>query len=173
MITTSRAARDVLKAILGSMLHSLSARQRYAIAPGAGLPDATIYVEERGVVLSVTSEAAPRYRADIEALAHEMTYDVALIRFIGRDSDFVHLTVDLTLGLLPCQPFSMTDLRLWTGRDGDTWLVPETFGPAVSLSEVGFSLELLAPYDTQAQRSAGIFRAAGNIARLLQPAVVR
>jgi hypothetical protein len=62
---------------------------------------------------------------------------------------------------------------VWTGLGGDTWLVPQGVGPAVSLTVEGCSLELLPPYGTLAERASGILRAAADIASLVPMAEAR
>lgn len=77
-------------------------------------------------------------------------------------------TVDLSLGLLPgANPWPMNDLEPWVSRDGALWLVPVAFGPAVSVGSDGLMLELVPPYGTLAQRTAGVLRAAGELASLM------
>ncbi|MEN2786753.1 hypothetical protein ACFOKI_01360 [Sphingomonas qilianensis] len=167
MITNYTRSTDVAGVSLGYMLHALSAKGRYAYVRGNEFPDAAILVEDRGAVICVTAAPAPKLRDVINAFAQDLRYDVALVRITGQDRDFIRLSIDLTLGLLPCEPWAMHDLELWTGRTGDTWFVPEGFCPAISLTSDGFSLELLPPYNTLAERSAGILRAAADVASLL------
>lgn len=167
MITQYPQTTDVAGIILGYLLHALRAGQHYDFIDTAGLPEATVHAEDRGIVLSVTSKPAPALRDIVETLAADAQYDIVLVRLTRKPCDVIELSVDLTLGLLPCAPWSMNDLGVWTGPDGDTWLVPGGFGPAVSLTFEGCSLELLPPYHTLEERASGILRAGADIASLL------
>ncbi len=114
------------------------------------------------------SHLPPLFRDAVTALAADLRYDVVLVRVAGVDVDFVRTSIDLTLGLLPgAAPWSMRALEPWVSRDGALWLVPQTFGPVVSVSADGFVLELVPPYKTMAQRTAGVLRAAGEVAGLM------
>lgn len=156
---------DLESAVLGYLLHGLDVNDTYACALESALPDATIYVEQRGAVLATTVAAEPLFRDAVVALATEQRYDVVLVRVVEVDADFVRTSVDLTLGLLPgAAPWSMRALEPWVSRNGGLWLVPPTFGPVVSVSADGFVLELTPPYQTLAQRTAGVLRAAGELA---------
>lgn len=167
MITHYPQTTDVAGIVLGYLLHALGVHQRYDFIDTAGLPEATVHVEDRGIVLSVTSKPAPALRDIVETLATDAQYDVVLTRVARKHCDVIELSVDLTLGLLPCAPWSMNDLAVWTGQDGETWLVPLGIGPAVSLTFEGCSLELVPPYHTLEERASGILRAGADIASLL------
>lgn len=157
---------DLQAVTLGYLLQALEADGRYASTPASGLPVTTLHVEERGCVLSVTAAPAPLHGDAVLPLATELRFDVALLRVTHLDHDFVRLEADLALGLLPGAPWPMQGLEPWRGRDGAFWLVPQAFGPAVSVDVDGLHLELVPPYHTLAQRSAGVLRAAGELALL-------
>ena len=157
---------DLQAVTLGYLLHALEAEGRYAYSPTPGLPATTLHVEERGCVLSVTAAPAPLFADGVLPLATKLHFDVALLRVTHIDQDLVRLEAELALGLLPGAPWPMAGLEPWRGRDGALWLVPEVFGPAVSVDADGFHLELVPPYHTLAQRSAGVLRAAGELALL-------
>ena len=159
---------DLESAVLGYLLNALDVSDSYACTLEAALPDATIYVEERGAVLTVTTTPTPLFRNAVASLAAEQRYDVVLVRVATVDEDIVRSSVDLSLGLLPgADPWSMNELELWVSSDGALWLVPPAFGPTVSVSNEGFVLELVPPYQTMAQRAAGIIRAGGELASLM------
>lgn len=168
MTTTILPTSDLESVVLGYLLNALDINDTYACTLEAALPDATIYVEERGAVLGVTTAPAPLFRAAVAGLAAEQRYDVVLVRVAIVGEDLVRTTVDLSLGLLPgADPWPMNGMEPWVSRDGALWLVPPTFGPAVSVSNAGVVLELLPPYQTLAQRTAGVLRAAGELASLM------
>lgn len=169
MNTITNKTDHVRNAALGYLLNALAIHQSHSRAPGWGPPDSTIAVEARGAVISVTTAPAPLFRDAVQRLAADLKYDVVLLRLGSIEADFVEVSIDLTLGLLTCRAWSMNDLALWAGRDGALWLAPPTFGPAVSVSADGFSLELVPPYETLAERSSGIVRAAADLTGLLRP----
>ena len=158
--------------VLDYLLRALGVTGSYLYAPEPGLPDNSIRVEERGCVLCATDAREPMFRSAVAALAGEQRVDAVLIRIAGQDDDFVRTSVDVSLGLLPgAGPWSTAGLEIWTSAQDTAWFVPPTFGPAVSVSEEGLILEMVPPYATMAQRTAGVLRAAGEIAALL-PALV-
>jgi hypothetical protein len=168
MTITVLPTSDLESVVLGYLLNALDVNDTYACALEGALPDATIYVEERGAVLAATIAPPPVFRDAVATLAEEQRYDVVLVRVASLDEDAVRSTVDLSLGLLPgAKPWAMNDLEPWASRDGQLWLVPAGFGPAVSVSYEGVILELVPPYQTLAQRTAGVLRAAGELASLL------
>lgn len=170
MNTITAPACTASSTVLGYLLHALSASESYPYAPELGLPASTIRLDDHGVVLSVTQAAAPLFRDTVAQVASEQHCDVVLVRIFEVAEYYLHTTVDFTLGLLPCTPWAMRDWSLWTGADDRLWLVPEGFGPCVLVTSDGLHLELVPPYPTMAQRSAGVLRAAAELKQLFRPA---
>ena len=172
-MTIATAACTADSTIIGYLLQALAADGTYDYKPGLGLPPSTVRLDRRGVILSVTAAASPSYRARAADLAAALACDVVLLRMTGIDEDFVHVAADMTLGLVPGGAPSFSGYTPWERRDGRLWLVPEGFGPAVAVDADGFTVELDPPYHTQAQRTAGVLRAAGALAQLYRPAGIR
>lgn len=172
MNTTTISACTAGSTVLGYLLHALSASDIYPHAPDFGLPTSTIRLDDRGMVLSVTHAVAPLFREAAATIAAEQHCDVVLVRVVEVGDHYLHTQVDFTLGLLPCVPWSMRDWALWTGNDDRLWLVPQGSGPCVLVAPDGLHLELLPPYPTMAQRSAGVLRAAAQLKQLFRPAAL-
>ncbi len=160
---------DVESVTLGYVLKSLAASGNYPCACAPGLPGKTIYVDRRGVMLSITTAETPEGRDALATLARKMHYDGALLRVSQVAGGLTYVTADVTLGLLPCQPWSIANLALWAGPDDELWLVAEGFGASISITADGLSAELVPPFETYEDRASGIFRAAGQLADLLRP----
>lgn len=156
--------------VLGYLLHALSASDTYPYAPGPSLPDSTILLDDRGLVLCATHAAAPLFRDTTAKLAAEQDCDVVLVRITDVSEYYLHTKVDFTLRLLSPEPWSMRNWSLWAGSDDRLWLVPDAFGPCVLIAPDGLHLELIPPYPTMAQRSAGVLRAAAQMKHLFRPA---
>lgn len=154
---------------IGYVLQALAASGAYDLEPVPGLPGHALPVENRGCILAVTSLPAPLFRRGVRAAAAELQYDVVLLR-INDDMDAVH--ADVTLGLMPGEPFVLDGMALYEAENGNLWFVPPTFGPAVSVSADGLILELLTPYETLGQRDAGVARARDAIQQIFAPAEV-
>jgi hypothetical protein len=103
-------------------------------------------------VLAVTSLPAPLLRRGVREAAAALQYDVALLRI---DDDRVAVRADVTLGLMPDEPFVLDNMALYEAEDASLCFVPPTFGPSVSIAADGLILEMLAPYDTMDQRADG------------------
>lgn len=159
---------DLRSVTLGYLLHALNTSAEYIQSPGWALPDATVLVEHRGAVLSMTTAEPPLFREVVTSLAADLHYDVVLLRVAAVDADRIGVTADVSLGLLPCAtPWVMEGLEPWVSTDGELWLVPDTVSAAVSVTDEGFHLEMVPPYQTLAERSAGVLRAAREMADLL------
>lgn len=154
---------------VGYVLEALAASCTYDFQCIAGLPDHALPVLDRGCVLAVTSLPAPLFRRAVRDAAAALQYDVALLRI---DDDLDAVRADVTLGLMQGEPFVLDNMALYEAGDASLWLVPPTFGPAVSISSYGLILELLAPYDTMNQRADGVIRAREAIQHLFDPAGV-
>lgn len=137
------------------------------------MPPSTVRVDDRGVILSVTPRPLDLYRDWARDLAVALTSDVVLLRLEQIEDALIHVAADLTLGLLPGKPLSLPDHALWASPDGELWLVPQAYGPVVSVDPSGLTLELITPYETLQQRSAGLLRAAGALAQIYRTAAVR
>lgn len=154
----------------GLLLEALGAGDTYDYVPIAGLPGSTIHVPERDALIAVTTAAAPHFTSNLEAIAAEHRLDIVLLR-IG-DADHGVISADFALGSLPCAVWVEQGFALYRDASG-LWLVPERPGPAVSITRDGFCLEIVPPFSTSAERERGVRRAAGDIARILQPVEVR
>lgn len=163
------AGASLQSTAVGYMLQALAASGTYDLQPIAGLPDHALSVAERGCVLAVTSLPAPLFRRGVREAAGALQYDVALLR-IDDDRDAVR--ADVTLGLMPGQPFVLDNMALYEAEDASMWFVPPVFGPSVSIAADGLILELLAPYQTMDQRADGVMRAREAIQHLFDPAEV-
>lgn len=158
---------DLRSVTLGYLLYALNTNGEYAQSPGWALPDATVLVENRGAVLSMTTAKPPLFRGAVTSLAATLHHDVVLLRVGDVGSDYVEVTADVSLGLLPCaMPWVMGGLEPWVSLEGELWLVPDTVSAAVSVTDEGLHLEMVAPYQTLAERCAGVLRAAREMADL-------
>ncbi|WP_375287255.1 hypothetical protein [Sphingomonas sp.] len=154
----------------GLLLEALGANDIYDYVPVCGLPGSTIHVPERDSLIAVTTAASPLFAAGLEAIAAEHRLDVVLLR-IG-DADHGVIRADFALGSLPCSAWVERDFALYRDASG-LWLVPEWVGPAVSITPEGLCLEMVPPFSTLVERELGVRRAAGDVARILQPVEVR
>lgn len=172
MNTMTAPACTASSTVLGYLLHALSASDTYPYAPHLGLPNSTIWLDDHGLVLSATHAAPPLFRDAVAKLAVEQHCDVLLVRIIDVSEHYLDTSVDFTLGLLPCEPWSLRNWSLWAGADDQLWLVPDAFAPCVLFAPDGLHLELIPPFPTMAQRSAGVLRAAAQLKQLFRPAEV-
>ncbi|WP_375429474.1 hypothetical protein [uncultured Sphingomonas sp.] len=113
MSTIDLPVRDLALATLDYVLEALAATGSRAYDNVIGLPTNTIHIDHCGTTLSVTTATAPSHRDRIEKLARDLHLDAALLRVSRVKDGLVYVTADVTLALLPCQPWSMTDLTLW------------------------------------------------------------
>ncbi len=157
---------------IGYILEALAAPDSYGFVEGRGLPPATILVPDRAAVIAVTTVTPPAYRDAIERAASALHSDVLLLR-VGHVADaLMPASADVALGALPGRPWVEHDLAPWADRRS-LWLVPPGFGPSISVTPDGLCVELVPPYQTLAQREAGIYRAQHALARLAEPVGVR
>lgn len=154
----------------GLLLEALAASDTYDYVPVRGLPTPALHVAERDALIAVTTAASPLFAAGLEAIAGEHRLDVILLR-IG-DADHGVIGADFALGSLPCSVWVEQGFALYRDASG-LWLVPEWVGPAVSITREGFCLEMVPPFSTLAERERGVRRAAGDVARILQPVEAR
>lgn len=162
---TTRAAATVLAYILGGFgIHRPIDGAAYQPLPG--LPDA-VHVPGQDALVVVVEEPAPHGRVAIQIAATERRLDVVLVRIAHDQDGAVAVSIDLTLAALPHAPWSLDYFSLWSGADGDVWLVPAGFGPAVEVTVDGLMLDLTPPYTTGAERALGILRAGAEIACLM------
>lgn len=153
---------------IGCLLEALCADDTYTFVPVAGLPDGCVFVPERDALIAVTRAAAPLFRTALQRTAAALNADVVLLRVGEVEDALLPVSVDVALAALPCQMWVEHDLAPWT--DGRSlWLVPGGFGASVSVTGDGFSVELVPPYETLAQRSAGIYRAQHMFACVADP----
>lgn len=160
----SRPVRSADACAAGLLLAALAA-DGYEQVHVAGMPEQTVYIEEREALIGVTSAPAPLFAHRLEAIASERRLDIVLVRLNGPGTG---ISVDLALGSLPCAVWQERQFSLYRDRYS-TWLVPPMFGPAVSVTRDGFALEIVPPYSTVAERADGIARAEADLARRLQP----
>lgn len=162
--------RSVASVLFGYLLDAIEATDCYAYDDEAMMPRQTIYVENRGAVISVTDAEPPLFWDAINVLAHDQVYDVVLIRTFDSGSTTPSIIVDICLGSGPCDPFPLRDLSIWRGINGELWLVPMTFGASVQMTRSGFELALTPPYDTPKERVDGVNRVNRDIVMLLDKA---
>ena len=172
MATLYPPACTAASTALGFFLDALGGTQVDPV-PLPALPDGIRVTERDAVLVATTPGTESLYRAAAERLAAGERLDVALLRIDELRNEAVHVTVDLTLAALPHEPWPMRDLSLWVGSGRELWLVPAAFGPAVAVTDEGFLLDLLPPYDSMATRLIGISMAARAIGRILAPAGAR
>lgn len=157
---------------IGYILAALAAPGRYHHVEVDGLPPSTVFVAEREAIIAVTTAPAPVFRNAIEQMAVKLHADVLLLRTGPGADALMPVSADVSLGALPCKLWVERDLDLWTNHRS-LWLVPRAFGPSIAITAEGFCLELLPPYQTLAQREAGIYRAQHDLAYLAAPVGVR
>lgn len=172
MNTMTAPACNATTTVLGYVLHALSASDTYPYAPNLGLPTSTIRLNDHGLILSATHAPAPLFRDAAAKLAMEQHCDAVLVRITDVSEHYIDTAIDFTLELLPCEPWSLRNWSLWAGADDQLWLVPDAFAPCVLIAPDGLHLELIPPYATMAQRSAGVLRAAAQLKQLFSPAEV-
>lgn len=136
---------------------------------GAGMPADTVLIEARSLIVSITCVAAPAFRGKIERLATAQSIDVMLVRCGLTGNDLLPVAIDVMLAGGGLDPFKLEDLALYRHDDGALWLVPIGFGGAIRLEAHGLELYLVPPYETRAERAAGIYRAASDLAERLYP----
>lgn len=155
----------------GLLLEGLGACDTYDYVHVEGLPGTGIHVPQREALIVTTTAAWPMFVGRLEPIAAELRLDIVLLR-VGDVGGDAPIRVDFALGSLPCAVWADTSYELYRDRSG-LWLVPELFGPAVSIGGDGFCLEIVPPYPTLAEREQGVAQAARDLARLLQPLEVR
>ena len=137
------------------------------------MPSDTICLDAAWAVLGFTCVAAPMFRDKVHQLASTEALDVVLLRCCLTPADILPVSADITLAGGGLTPFNMHDLALYRHDDGKLWLVPAGFGGAIRLGSDGLELCLVPPSQTLAERAAGIYRTAGELAALLYPQGVR
>lgn len=170
MTTVTAPACTAGSTALGYLLHALGATETYYYyAPDLGLPSSTICLDGHAMIVSVTRARPPLFRAVVDEIAAYQRYDVVLLRLDAIEEDAIHVSADVTLGLLPCAPLSMRDLVLWADTDDRLWLVPEGDSASIAIGVDGCNLELFTPYNTSAERSTAVRRAAAQMVRACRP----
>ena len=153
---------------IGYILFALCASDAYDYVEVSGLPSA-VFVPECNVMIAVTTAPAPSYRRAIGKAAAAWGADVILIRTRPIDDMLMIATVDVVAAALPCDPWTESDMSIWTDGLGAVWLVSDGTGPCVSITNHGFNIEMVPPHHSQANRQAGIYRAANDLARFANP----
>ncbi|RSV19244.1 hypothetical protein CA236_04150 [Sphingomonas sp. ABOLG] len=155
----------------GLLLEALGAHDTHDHVRVEGLPGTAVLVPEREALVATTAAAWPMFADQLEPIAVQHRLDVVLLRICAAGGD-APVGMDFALGSLPCAVWAETAYALYRDQAG-VWLVPERFGPAVSVGCDGFCLEIVPPYPTLADRHRGVVWAARDLARLLQPLTVR
>ena len=137
------------------------------------MPADTVLFDAQAAILSFSCVAAPMFRAKIERLAIAQSIDVMLVRCCLTSGDLLPVSVDVVLAGGGLKPFKLQELALYRHQDGALWLVPFGFSAAIRLEPHGLELNLVPPYQTLAERAAGIYRVASDLAELLYPQAVR
>jgi hypothetical protein len=137
--------------------------------PRYGMPDATMEVSDRNAIVAATVLPQPWHEGAAYCLATKTRGDVALIRIVEFDDDYVSTNISLNLAHHEGDAWCPRNLTLFRDYENGLWLVPETSGPSMLICEDGFGLELLPPFDTMAQRRAGVLRAAAELRELVGP----
>jgi len=146
----------------------LSAMKALAVIPTepiAHMPDCTISVPAAKLLVAATPRPAPAFADTLEQVARDHDCDVLLIRSGPHPETIDAVTVDIALRF-GGDALAVTDTLLFRHPDSGLWLVPSARGPCVELTPKGLRLEMLAPYLDLDDRSAGLCRAAAEIARL-------
>lgn len=157
--------------VRGYILEALAAPNSYDLVDVYGLPPGIIVVPERDLMVAATAAPLLNYLSAVERVATERTLDVLLVQFSDLKDALIRIDVDVALAAMP-GIWVEKGLRIWTDYQ-TRWLVPEGFGASVLISPEGLRLELVAPFETLAQRDAGIARAEHEMARTFDPVRVR
>lgn len=155
----------------GLLLEALGASDTYDYVPVRGLPTPALHVPERDALIATTTAGSPLFAAGLEAIAAEHRLDVVLLRIADAERG-EPIGIDFALGSLPCSVWAERGFTLYRDATG-LWLVPELFGPAVSVTTDGLTLEMLPPYQSLAERDRGITQVTRAFSRILQPVEVR
>lgn len=146
----------------------LAAMKAVAVIPPVAvtdMPTGTIRVPPARLLAAVTPQPAPTFADTLEQVSRDHRSDILLIRS-GRHPetiDAVSADVALCCG---GDALIVTGLLFFRHTDRGLWLVAEAGGPFIELTRAGLRLELLPPYLDPDERSAGLCRAAAEIARL-------
>lgn len=155
-MNTLSAERTDAVAQFNLLLAALGAGDGYDFVAPPGLSAVAIHVPGRDAITALTRAAAPIHRAGVEATAMAYAADVVLLRHgVGGSA----VTADIALAAPRCAAWVEHDLALWTDA-GSLWLVPHGFGPSVEVTVNGFFVTLVPPYQTLAERAAGVVEAA-------------
>lgn len=129
------------------------------------MPSCTMSVPAARLLVAVTPHPAPTFADTLEQVSRTHNNDVLLIRSGHHPETIDAVTVDVALRF-GGDALAVTNMLLFRHDDHGLWLVPAVRGPFVELTSAGLRLELLAPYLDADDRSAGLCRAAIEIARL-------
>ena len=130
-----------------------------------GLPAGAVEITPTNVVMAATPVDADVFRDVIAKHAYEQGCDVLLLRTGLWPETLSPVTCEVALKV-DREVIVITDLAFFRHRAGGLWLVPTRVGPFIAISENGFGLEMVAPFDTWHERSEGVCRAATEIVRL-------
>ena len=137
--------------------------------PRYGMPDAVMEVPDRNAIIAATVMPKPYFECAAYALAMKVRSDVALIRIVEFDDDFISTNVSLNLAHHRGEAWCPRNLELFRDCENGLWLVPQTAGPSMWICHDGFGLELLPPFDTMAERRNGVLRAAAELREMVGP----
>lgn len=163
--TNSPAGADLATRLISLPLVAMRAVAEIPPEPVVDMPDCTVSVPAAKLLVAATPLPAPVFAETLEQVARTHDCDVLLIRSGSHPESIDAVTVDIALRF-DGDALAVTDLLLFRHEDTGLWLVPSARGPCVELTPKGLRLEMLAPYLDADDRSAGLCRAAAEIARL-------
>ena len=163
--TNSPIGADLATRLISLPLVAMKALAEIPAEPIADMPDCTVNVPAAKLLVAATPLPAPAFADTLEQVARDHDCDVLLIRAGHHPETIDAVTVDIALRF-GGDALAVTDLLLFRHDDTGLWLVPSARGPCVELTPKGLRLEMLAPYLYADDRSAGLCRAAAEIARL-------
>jgi len=134
-------------------------------APIADMPACTLAVPTARLLVAATPYPAPMFADTLEQVCRAHVSDVLLIR-TGRHPETIDpVTVDVALRFAG-DALIMPGMLFFRHADTGLWLVPGMRGPFLELTPDGLKLQTLPPWLDDDERSAGLCRAAAEIARL-------
>ncbi|NIJ22070.1 hypothetical protein FHS95_003781 [Sphingomonas naasensis] len=161
---------DLIGADLATRLISLPLAAMRAVAvvphkPIEHMPACTVTAPAGRLLMAATPQPAPMFADTLEQVSRAHASDVLLIRG-GRHPELIDaVTVDVALRY-GNDALLLADMLFFRHIDKGLWLVPEKRGPFLELTRSGLRLEMLPPWFDTDERSAGLCRAAAEIARL-------
>ncbi|MBN8807812.1 MAG: hypothetical protein J0I47_06205 [Sphingomonas sp.] len=159
------AGADLAARLLSLPLAAMNTVAAIPPHPIAHMPACTLHVPAAKLLVAMTPQSAPAFAATLEQVSRDHDHDVLLIRS-GRHPEVIdEVMVDIALRF-GGDALVVTDLLFFRHTDRGLWLVPGARGPFIELTRAGLRLEMLSPWLDADERSAGLCRAAAEIARL-------